>query len=111
MVLEHVIPNEISQRRQLPYDFTHTWNLKNKMNEQSKQKRVRRYIERVGDRRAGVGGQGEGLPASYRGAQGVQSTARGTASITLVLTWRRMGARLIRDHFARYITSPAFFGL
>ena len=31
-----IIPNEISQRKQIPYDFTHMWNLKNKTRKKKK---------------------------------------------------------------------------
>ena len=30
--------NKLDQERQIPYDFTYMWNLKNKTNEQTKEK-------------------------------------------------------------------------
>ena len=33
--------NKLDRKKQIPYDFTYMWNLKNKTNEQTKQKRNR----------------------------------------------------------------------
>ena len=33
------------EKRQIPCDFIHMWNLKNKINEQTKRKHTRRYKE------------------------------------------------------------------
>ena len=57
---------EIGQmERQLPYDFTHIWNLKDKTNEQTKGKQTHRYklVEQVvarGEDGGGIDKIGEG---------------------------------------------------
>ena len=49
MDLEGIMQREISQTwiRQIPYYFTYMWNLKNKTNEQKKQKHTLKYRELV----------------------------------------------------------------
>ena len=42
MALEDIMLSEISQKGQIPYDFTYTWYLKHKTNEQTKQKQAYR---------------------------------------------------------------------
>ena len=44
----------------MPYDFTYMWNLKNKINEQTKLKQIHRYREQTGGCQKGgrFGGQG-----------------------------------------------------
>ena len=37
--------NKSDRERQIPYDFTYMWNLKNKIKEQTKQKQTRRHKE------------------------------------------------------------------
>ena len=37
--------NKSDRERQMPYDFTYMWNLKNKINEQADQKQTHRYRE------------------------------------------------------------------
>ena len=46
--------NKPDRKRQLPYDFVDTWNLKNSVNKQTKQKQVHRFGEQTD------GWQGEG---------------------------------------------------
>ena len=43
--LEGVMLNKSGKERQVPHDFTYMWNLKNKINEQTKQKLICRYRE------------------------------------------------------------------
>ena len=45
--------NKIVRKSQIPYDFTYMWNLKNKINEQSKNKL--RYREQTGGCQTGGG--------------------------------------------------------
>ena len=56
--------NKSDQERQMPYEFTYMRNLKNKINEQAKQKRTHRYREdwQLPDGREveGMGEKGEG---------------------------------------------------
>ena len=54
VVLEGIMLSEISQtERQILYDFTCVWNLKNKINEQTKQKQTHRYREQINGRQLG----------------------------------------------------------
>ena len=39
--------NESVRERKIPYDFTFMWNLKNKINEQTKLKQIHRYREQT----------------------------------------------------------------
>ena len=49
MDLEDIMLSEIRVReRQIPYDFTYVWNLKNKTKEQTKQKSTHSYREQTG---------------------------------------------------------------
>ena len=41
--------NKSNRERQISCDFTYMWNLKNKINEQSKWKQTHRYGEQTGD--------------------------------------------------------------
>ena len=51
MDLEGIMLSEMSDReRQILYDFTCMWNLKNKTNEQTKQKQSYRYGEQTSHR-------------------------------------------------------------
>ena len=43
--MEDIMLTEISQRKTNMYNFTYMWNLKNKTNEQTKQKKTHRYRE------------------------------------------------------------------
>ena len=45
MDLDSIMLTEISQRKTNMYNFTYMWNLKNKTNEQTKQKKTHRYRE------------------------------------------------------------------
>ena len=48
----------------MPYDFSYMWNLKNKINEQTKWKQTHRHREQTGDCQMGVGGlskKGKGI--------------------------------------------------
>ena len=58
MDLEGIMLNAITQRKKIPYDFTYTWHLKNKINGQTKQKQIYRYREQIDCCRMG-GGLGE----------------------------------------------------
>ena len=48
MDLEDIMLSEISQKGQIPYDFTYTWYLKHKTNEQTKQNRNKLIGEQIG---------------------------------------------------------------
>ena len=48
MDLEDIMLSEISQKGQIPYDFTYTWYLKHKTNEQTKQNRNTLIGEQIG---------------------------------------------------------------
>ena len=39
--------NKSDRERQIPYDFTYMWNLKNKISEQTKQKQTHRYRGKI----------------------------------------------------------------
>ena len=41
MELEGIMLSEISQRKQIPYDFTQIWNLRNRLNEQRKKRQTK----------------------------------------------------------------------
>ena len=47
MELEYIMLSKISQRRQIPYDFTHKWNLRNKTNEHKGREGEIKYIKTV----------------------------------------------------------------
>lgn len=64
--------SEISQRR-IPYDFTCMWNLKNKTNEQAKQKQTHKHREPVVAEGEEDGEMGKG------GEWGVQASSYGTS--------------------------------
>ena len=52
------------RERQIPYDLAYMWNLKDKTNEQTKQKQTHRYREQTGDCQVGKGlgaENGEGI--------------------------------------------------
>ena len=50
MDIEGILLSEMSQRvRSTPYDFTYTWNLKNKTNQPTKQKQTQRHKEQMVD--------------------------------------------------------------
>ena len=53
--------NKSGRERQIPYDFTYMWNLKNKINEQTKQKQTHTYWEQTEccQMRGGFGGMCE----------------------------------------------------
>ena len=59
--------NTSDRERQIPYDFTYTWNLKkNKINDQAKLKQTHRYKEQTdsywgGGGVEGLDGKGEGI--------------------------------------------------
>ena len=63
--LEGVMLNKSGKERQVPHDFTYMWNLKNKINEQAKQKQTHRYREQTDDYQmgggSGMGGKCEGI--------------------------------------------------
>ena len=48
MDLEGIMLSEISQKGQIPYDFTCTWHLKHKANEQTNQNRNKLIGEQIG---------------------------------------------------------------
>ena len=48
----------LSRERQIPYDFTYTWNLKNKINKQTKQRQLHRYREQTDGCQMGRGLKG-----------------------------------------------------
>ena len=67
--LEGVMLNKSGKERQVPHDFTYMWNLKNKINEQAKQKQTLRYREQTD------GGQiGDGLGEGVKKVKGLRST-------------------------------------
>ena len=47
--------NKLDTERQIPYDFTYMRNLKDKINEQAKQKQSHRYREQLGHQMGGGG--------------------------------------------------------
>ena len=47
----------------MPDDFTHMWNLKNKINEQTKQKQTHRYRDQIDGCQVGGGIRGLGKKA------------------------------------------------
>ena len=57
MELEIIILSEVKsdRERQILYDFTYMWNLKNKTNEKIKQKQIHRYREQMGGCQRGEG--------------------------------------------------------
>ena len=66
-VIERV--SKISQRRQIPYYFTYMHNLRNRVNEQTKQKQTHRYKEQVDGCQ-----MGEGLGRWMKKVKGLRST-------------------------------------
>ena len=55
MDLKSIMLSEISQmERQIPYDFTHMWNLKREMNKKTP-KQTHRYREQISDYQRGRG--------------------------------------------------------
>ena len=60
----------IVRERQIPHDFTHMWNLQNKVNEQTKGKQVHRYREQTDGCQVGDGW----LEGRMKKVKGLRST-------------------------------------
>ena len=61
--------NKPVRERQMPYDLTYLWNLKNKINEQTKLKQIHRHREQTG------GCQREGFLGDWvKKVKGLKST-------------------------------------
>ena len=53
--------NKSDRKRQIPYDFTHMWNLKIKINKQSRNRRIDAEIRMMAVRRVGWVKEAKGL--------------------------------------------------
>ena len=85
------------RERQIPYDFTHMWNLKNKMNEQTKQKQTHRHRE-----------QTEGC--RWEGDWGLVEKGEGIKKYTLVVMKQPWGCKVQHREYSQWHCNNYLWG-